>query len=242
MGKTSIATVLAHDADLLTRYPDGVLWASLGEAPNVLAEIAGWGRHLGNETLSQAANIREAITGLRRFLAKRRYLLVLDDLWDPTHVAPFYDVCSSACALLLTTRDTGLANHLVTRQNEVYTLPVLDEDSAFELLEVLAPEVAQASPGLCRDMVKDLGRLPLALHVAGRLLRSESSKGWGIEQLAEEIRHGAVLLEAPAPLDRTDVLRGTTPSVAALLERSTARLDETTRAIFSINVLPTIPA
>jgi len=41
VGKTTIAAALAHDADLARAFPDGVLWTSLGELPNVLSELAG---------------------------------------------------------------------------------------------------------------------------------------------------------------------------------------------------------
>src|SRR5512142_809744 len=34
IGKTTIAAVLAHDPDIATAFPDGVLWTSLGPKPN----------------------------------------------------------------------------------------------------------------------------------------------------------------------------------------------------------------
>ena len=38
-GKTTLATRLCHHEDIITGFADGVLWATLGERPNVLAEL-----------------------------------------------------------------------------------------------------------------------------------------------------------------------------------------------------------
>lgn len=47
VGKTTLAAALAHDSDINARFPDGVLWASLGQQPGLFGELAVWGRALG---------------------------------------------------------------------------------------------------------------------------------------------------------------------------------------------------
>ena len=42
VGKTTIASALAHDPHLKAQFPDGVLWTSLGQEPNILSEMAAW--------------------------------------------------------------------------------------------------------------------------------------------------------------------------------------------------------
>ena len=232
VGKTSVAVALAHEKDLLIKYSGGILWASLGEAPDLLSELVAWGRLFDSAALVRATHVREASSILRNLLAEGRYLLVLDDIWNVDHAAPFIDACGSKCAILITTREPGLAHRLVNHSDHVYHLPVLDVGAAIELLAALAPEATRQSPELCRRLVEDLERLPLALQVAGRLLRLESSMEWGIEELIEELRRGKAVLEAPAPIDMIDARSGRIPSVEILLERSTARLDEVARKRF----------
>lgn len=82
-------------------------------------------------------------------------------------------------------------------------------------------------------MVRDLERLPLTLQVAGRWLQSERSVGFSVIELLSELREGVKLLQAKAPPDRTDPEKETTPTVAALLQKSTDRLDPFTRDCFA---------
>src|SRR6185436_3753974 len=38
-GKTTLAAWLCHHEDVITAFADGILWATLGEKPNLLAEL-----------------------------------------------------------------------------------------------------------------------------------------------------------------------------------------------------------
>jgi hypothetical protein len=121
----------------------------------------------------------------------------------------------------------GFTNTKVKR----YRLPILGEDDAIRLLWALAPDVVDKNEKLCRLLVRDLECLPLALHVAGRLLRSEAKLDWGVEQLLEDIRSGAAIVRALAPEDRAEDAE--LPTVKALLQKSTNLLDQRTRDYFA---------
>src|SRR5205085_5593009 len=112
-----------------------------------------------------------------------------------------------------------------------YVLPVLTEDSALKLLRLLVPEVVEKYLKPCRELVRSLEYLPLALHVAGNLLKTEAKMGWGVSELVKEIQEGALLISKAAPLDRTEENR--IPTVTALLKKSTDMLDEATREGFA---------
>ena len=62
IGKTSVATALAHNRGIRSLFPDGVLWASLDGIPNLLTLQSAWGRALGDP---KAANLgyTDTITG-----------------------------------------------------------------------------------------------------------------------------------------------------------------------------------
>lgn len=224
VGKTTLAAALAYDPDINARFPDGVLWASLGQQPSLFGELATWGRALGVPDLNQARTVEEASNLLRGLLRNKRYLLIVDDAWQAEHVVPF-NVGGSGCALLITTRLPEVARTIAPAPDDVYILGVLSEADALMLLRTLAPTVVAENEATSRELVNDLEGLPLAIQVAGRLLHTEASYGFGVDQLLADIRAGAKLIESQAPADRAEIANETTPTVAALLQKSTDLLD-----------------
>jgi hypothetical protein len=83
-------------------------------------------------------------------------------------------------------------------------------------------------------LIEDLGRLPLAIVVAGGLLGSERGRAIGIRTLLSQIRDGKALLETQVPANMVSVLAETVPSVAALLRRSLQVFDESQQAKFAM--------
>lgn len=233
IGKTATATVLARDPDITAAFPDGVLWTSLGPAPNLHSELAGWGRALNTEEILRALTLKEATTLLANLLRRRRMLLIVDDVWEADHAVPFRQACGGDCALLVTTRQPGVASGLSLPDEAVYNLPALTEERALELLRILAPGVTVEHPDECLQLVRDIECLPLALHVAGRTLNAESKMGWGVTDMLKALREGAKLIEQKAPDDMMDYESQTIPTVAALLKKSTDRLDDFTRDCFA---------
>src|SRR5688572_3797455 len=59
VGKTTIAAALAHDPEISVAFPDGILWASLGTAPDIFHELSIWNRTLGVDNLMQINSIQE---------------------------------------------------------------------------------------------------------------------------------------------------------------------------------------
>ncbi|HEU4327783.1 MAG TPA: NB-ARC domain-containing protein [Roseiflexaceae bacterium] len=233
VGKTTLAAALAHDPAVKHAFPDGVLWASLGETPGVFAELGAWSRALGVPDLAGAKSVEELTAQLTALLRNKRMLLIVDDVWRAADAAPFR-VAGPGCALIFTTRLPDIAREIAPVAGDVYVLGVLKEDDALELLRVLAPGVVAGNTDACRELARELEGLPLALQVAGRLLHAEAGYGFGVDMLLDELRSGALLLQAQAPADRIDQKTGTTPTVAVLLQKSTDRLDAHTRDCFAI--------
>ncbi|MCC7163529.1 MAG: hypothetical protein IT331_13620 [Anaerolineae bacterium] len=233
VGKTTLAAALAHDSDVASAFPDGVLWVSLGQNPNILSELAVWGKALGTDDLLKARTGEEASSQLRALLRNKRMLLIIDDVWETAHAIPFI-VGGRSSATLITTRVSQVANALAPTPNGIYRLNELTEDDAFELLRALAPSVVAAHPDESRELINELEGLPLAIQVAGHILNVEASYGFSVSDLIRELREGAKLLVASAPADRTDLANETTPTVAVLLQRSTERLDSLVRDCFAM--------
>lgn len=233
VGKTTLACVLAHDDDVSRCLPDGVLWVSLGPTPDILSQLISWGLALGNEGLARVKNLEEAHHLLSAMLRQKRFLLIIDDVWKPEHARPFM-IGGLDCATLITTRLSSVAHIIAPTSEHVYCLPVLSDESALTLLTRIAPTVVRDYSQDVAELIHELEGLPLAIQVAGRLLHIESQYGFGIKDLLDELRLGARLLEAQAPTDRSMIFLETTPTVAALLQKSTDCLDEITREHFAL--------
>ncbi len=231
VGKTTLAAWLAHDPEIQQTFPDGILWVSLGTTPNLLSELSAWGRALKSESLQNARDLKQARELLTGLLQDKHMLLILDDVWEAEHAAPFL-TGGRNCATLITTRLNDIARELVL-PDQIYLLPVLTAESALELLGKLAPKVVQDHPTEARNLMEALEGLPLAIQVAGRLLQSELASGFGVRELMNELQKGAALLKANVPLDRRDLVNETTPTVAALLFTSLEKLDDQIREYYA---------
>lgn len=241
VGKTALAATLAHDEEVRGMFPDGILFASLGQEPDVLSTIVSWGRSLGAGDLSDAETVAEASGRLRAAMLDKRALLILDDVWEAAHALPLA-VGGRRCGTVATTRLDRVARELSPRAEGVYRLEVLSEEEALELLEQLAPGVVENHPDGARRLVRELDGLPLAVRITGGLLAAEASAGLDVHVLLEELREGRRLLEEEAPSSYVILLGQVPLTVAALLRRSTDRLRPLYRKRFALlGVLPARP-
>jgi hypothetical protein len=231
VGKTALVGVLARDPDVTKTYPDGVLWASLSQRPSLMSILAQWGRALGSDELLRVPTPEEAVQKLVVMLQHKRMLLVIDEVWDPAHAAILMRARGSNCGLLITTRLPSVAKALDGTESSIYLLPVLNDEDALTLMRALAPSVVEQHTDECLELIRELEYLPLALHVAARLLRAESKLGLSTLKLIQDIREGAAIVQASAPLDRLEV--DTIPTVTALLQKSTDMLSDQTRVFFA---------
>ena len=186
VGKTALAVHAAHR--LAASFPDGQLFVDLcgfaqerppREVDDVLAELL---RALG-VTPGQIPDQAEARAALyRERLAGTRTLVVLDDARDEAHVFPLLPA-DAGCLVLVTSRRRLKA----LDDAEPVPLDVLPQDEAVALLH----RSARAHPDTTADgrwgRVAELcGRLPLALVIAGALLRT-GGKAWDLGRLLDRL-------------------------------------------------------
>jgi len=234
IGKTTLAAELTWDEQIRKAFPDGTLWTAVGEASERTI-LGQWGAVFGRdgEKVAGAISPEAAWIELGKVLSDRRMLLVVDDVWDLSQAGDFKKILSAGCALVVTTRFRRLALDLADEpEKHAYELPELTDEDGLELLRRLAESVVEKYPQKCLKLVKALGRLPLSLQVAGRLLYEENKKDPALAEKSLDELPGK-LLDAPAPLDRKGREDKTPPTVAALLKRSTDRLDKTMRERFA---------
>jgi tetratricopeptide (TPR) repeat protein/transcriptional regulator with XRE-family HTH domain len=247
VGKTALAATLAHDQEVLARFPDGVLWAGLGVKPNVLGLLGAWGTALGLTATSLAplTNLEVLATVLRAAIGRRRVLLVIDDAWALEDALGF-KVGGPGCAHLVTTRFPDLALHMAGEG--AFVVQELSEDEGLTLLGRYAPEVVSRERESARALVQLAGGLPLALTLMGSYLQVQAYTRQprrvqaALEQL-HQVDARLRLAEPCASVDRPPSLPSTTPlSLCAAIEVSDQRLDPAARAgLRALTVFPAKP-
>jgi hypothetical protein len=241
VGKTALASAICHDPQVSAAFMDGVFWASLGQAPDLLSLLMIWGRTLEVVEVGVAADMERARTLLATRLKQARALFVLNDVWAAEDAQALM-VGGPASATLITTRMPAVAEALGGSPHEIYSLDVLSEDASLELLRTLAPDaVARRDDAI--TLVRELEGLPLAVNIAGRLLHSGSSQRSEIQRLLKDLRNEIRLLRSEAPRDTKSGTEELQTSVAALLNRSTGQLTpEARHALAFLGVFAPKPA
>ena len=233
VGKSTLAAHLAHDSEVKERFPDGVLWATLGQQPDLLPLLSGWVQALGDYNFKPLG--KEAATShLRTLLHDKAALLVVDDAWDPAQVPPFL-VGGPRCRVVITTRDATIAKAVGAT---LYDLDVMSPEQA---LALLAGWLHRGFEGTERDqallLAKAVGYLPLALELAA----AQVADGIRWAELLEDLKAEVARLEA-LELSDEEVIDEATSKRLSLLSSfylSLRRLSEPRRQDFAwLGVLP----
>jgi transcriptional regulator with XRE-family HTH domain len=175
-GKTALAAALVVDQQIQAHFSDGILWAGLGEHPNVLGELARWGRLLG-VTPTQVENIRSWEAwgrALRATIGTRRFLLVIEDAWSVEDALAF-QIGGPQCCHMLTTRLSQIA-FTFAQQGSIF-VPQLQETDGLALLTRFVPHLVEQDLKGTRALVQAVDGLPLALTLMGSYLVFQSSIG-----------------------------------------------------------------
>ena len=214
VGKTALAVQAAHR--LTGGFPGGQLFIDLhgytkGQPPREPGDALGTLLRVLEVPPQQIpAQLEERAALYRQRLAGTRTLVVLDNAASEAQVRPLLPG-TAGCLVLVTSRRRLRGLH----DARVVSLDVLPEADAVALLDAVTgpgraagPELAEIA-GLC-------GRLPLALRIAGSLLRHRPAwtPGYLAGLLRDERRRLAVLADGDHDLDAVLGL-----SYAALGER-----------------------
>ena len=174
-GKTTLAISVGQSPDVVRAFPDGLLWTSLGENPDLeqaLREL--YVALTGTSPVAQG--VRAIGDAIGRELRGRRCLVVLDDVWHVDHLTPFTTV--GAAHLLVTTRHRTLLEE--AGQHGWQEIPV-DEMTADEAGALLGRGLPDGRAGRQEvdGLAAQLGCWPLLLELANARLREEYKSGRG---------------------------------------------------------------
>src|SRR5439155_9319500 len=108
---------------------------------------------------------------LKEILADKAVLVILDDVWRAPDVNVF-DVLGPRCRALITTRDAGL---LTSVGGTHHLVELLTDDEALRLLALAVGMELDELPAQARMVIKQCGRLPLAVSLAGGMVAAGMS-------------------------------------------------------------------
>lgn len=191
IGKTTLAQAIAHDDDIMDAYFDGVLWAHVGQQAedkraasihDIIVAITG---QKPNSSTSD---------GLRKefveALGDRRYLLVLDDVWNSADLEPFLSG-GPQTSRLITSRLSGQLKG-VTESVSIGSMS--DLESLAMLARNLPVDQIKRSGNRLAQLKSHLDGAPLLLDLANAFLFERVTRhGQSIEASVEDAlkRYGA---------------------------------------------------
>lgn len=228
IGKSVLASALAHRPEVRRAFPDGVYWVTLGQEPNVTNLQRGLARALGDDAHFTSINVGKE--KLRSLLAERAALLVLDDVWQRGH-AEALNVMGPRGRLLLTTRDAGLVTALAARENH-YQVHLLTEAESEALLARAAGVEIPELPEEAVQIIEECGRLPLGLALCGGMVHEGTTWRDVLEALRE--RDLEFLSDShPAEEQHRSIWKAMDVSIRALPESERERFVEL--AVFALD-------
>lgn len=177
VGKTTLLKTLANDVELCAHFEAGMLWAALGEEPNISEIISKWAKALGLPVRPLSHYTRQkSIETIRATIGDRRLLLIIDDVWT-CDAQDLFALAGKNTTILFTSRMPRLATELLSGRSELYLLPELDVSQGLSLLEILAPQAVALEPQRAQELVRAVGGLPLGLTLMGHYLDHQASTG-----------------------------------------------------------------
>ncbi|KAK3164307.1 hypothetical protein QOZ80_1AG0015640 [Eleusine coracana subsp. coracana] len=186
-GKTTLANAVYKQLEAQKSF-ECYAFVSVGRKPENICKVLtdmlwklGGGKHRGIDDINQL------IRQLREVLEKKRYLIVVDDLWSSNHWKTIMLCCpenSLESRIITTTRNAALARKCSSGLSEcIYNISFLSQADS----ETLFLKKAFGSGNSCPQYLKDVfdqtvsmcGGLPLAIvSRAGLLAHKQSRDDW----------------------------------------------------------------
>lgn len=175
IGKTTIAQAFCDDARVRQAFPDGIVWLTIGKEPahDVRTQLREVGKLLGDDLAKYDSELG-AIHRYKSAIRDRRALVVLDDVWSVSDLEPFR-ASSRHSRLLFTTRDDAVATSVSAKVIQPTFLSVYESR---HLLAAWADVESAMLPAEADSIARECGGLPLAVSIAGAMLRGKPPTHW----------------------------------------------------------------
>jgi len=164
LGKSVLAAALAASTATRRLFFDGVVWLTFRrDDQDANSQLRYAGEALNDDPRRYFAE--GAAARLEMWVKEKNpsVLFVLDNVWWDWQVHPFRSAMGSRSQMLITTRDASLAERL----GQAVALDLPSEDESLAILADWTGAERGALPAAAREVVRECGRLPFALALAG---------------------------------------------------------------------------
>ena len=207
IGKTIISTWLVRQTGVLETFSK-IAWVTLGQTPNIDSLRGVLYQQLTGGAWDSDWTDEAKVQQLGDAFAKQKILLVLDDLWDSEHEKKLnYVDANTASKVLVSSRvratlsgggGGGSSADLNAEDSAwIVQLELPSEEQAVKmLLSTAGMSPDQTAPKEALDLVKFCNKLPLAISIAGQLVKDlelEATADWDgiVSAMKEEFADGS---------------------------------------------------
>jgi hypothetical protein len=182
-GKTTLARMVVHRAQVREQFPDGTVWITVGETV------------IGPELAEKITNVVSLLTGIKptltdpmvagaelgRALSDRRVLVVVDDVWTKAQLEPLL-IGGQRAVRLVTTRVRGV----LPRSAQTVRVDQMARDEARQLLTT---GVVNLPATLVNAALQVTGYWPVLLALVNGAVRTDVAADGDAEKSLREIVH-----------------------------------------------------
>ncbi|VAH99610.1 unnamed protein product [Triticum turgidum subsp. durum] len=185
LGKTTLSKQVY---DKIRGHFKSVAFISVSQKPDMRVLLSRLQLKLGISVSSHDCGFEDIIEELRKYLADKRYLIVLDDLWDQSAwntISLAFPENGNGSRIIVTTRVEDVASVACHNDRKcIYTMKPLNEQNSRMLFsnrvfgsEVVCPPYLK---DVAAEILKKCGGLPLAIITIASLLATQvrSRKHW----------------------------------------------------------------
>ncbi|KAG8646300.1 putative disease resistance protein RGA3 [Manihot esculenta] len=193
LGKTALAQLVFND-EKVVNYFDLKLWVCVSEESNVETLVKLILKSASNNEVPNLS-LEQLQIRLRQCLEGKKYLLVLDDVWNVnnriwSHLRKYLMVGAIGSRILVTSRSKRVA--LAMGVDSPYALQGLTEDQSWELFEKLTfrEGTGRVNSNLIeigKEMAKKCKGVPLAIKALGGIMQLRSSESEWLSVLENEL-------------------------------------------------------
>ncbi|XP_026445046.1 disease resistance protein RGA2-like [Papaver somniferum] len=184
LGKTTLAQLVYND-DSVNRYFEPKIWVCVSDDFDVYRLLSYIMESITQEKFSDLSNFDVLVRKVREQLAEKRFLLVLDDLWNEDaeqwgRLQSSLTVGAEGCKILVTTRKRQVAD-VVKGSISPYFLEKLRADECWSIMErkAFSPGGALKTPNMDnigKEIANKCSGLPLAAKFLGSLMHSKNKE------------------------------------------------------------------
>ncbi|CAB4314786.1 unnamed protein product [Prunus armeniaca] len=191
LGKTTLAKSVYHEDEIGRRFTEKI-WICVSipfEVKSILSKILEHFKRAGMQDKDAIIKI------LQEDLKGKRYLLILDDVWNEDS-EKWNDLMSCLLSIedtqgskiIVTTRSVRVAKIVHTLSSKWCDLEKLSDNQCWDILKdrafpnESAPTLNEEQEKIGRDIAKKCGGIPLVAKVLGSMMRSKEIDGWRVIQ------------------------------------------------------------